>query len=128
MGTIFLYNGNANIASINTSSGAYTALSDRNKKKDFEESTLGLEAVLGLKPTLYRLKSDEDDAEKKLGFIAQEVKDFIPQAYIQQESENEDFIGLDYNSITPVLVKAIQELSEQVKQLKAEIDLLKQKA
>jgi len=126
-GTIYYWNGSANIASINTTSGAYTALSDKNKKKDFEESTLGLDAVLGLKPTLYRLKTDDDDCEKKLGFIAQEVKEFIPQAYTQTQGEVEDFIGLDYNSITPVLTKAIQELAQQVKELKAEIEILKNK-
>ena len=121
-GTIFVFNdGVGNIASINTTSGVYVPLSDRNKKKDFEESTIGLDAILGLKPTLYRIKSDSNDAEKKLGFVAQEVEEFIPQAFIRQEGEKEDFIGLDYNSITAALVKAVQEL-------KAEIDLLKQKA
>lgn len=116
-GNIYMFNGSVNIASINTSSGVYTALSDKNKKKDFEESTLGLDAVLGLKPTLYRFKTDDAGAEKKLGFIAQEVKEFIPQAYIQTQGESEDFIGLDYNSIIPVLVKAIQELTERIKTL-----------
>lgn len=115
-GTIYLYNGSANIASINTTTGVYTPLSDINKKKDFEDSTIGLNAILGLKPTLYRMK-DEEDTEKHLGFIAQEVKDFIPQAYIQTKGEKEDFIGLDYQAITATLVKAIQELEVRLKTL-----------
>jgi len=109
-GTIYLYNGAANAASINPSTGAYTALSDANKKKDFENSTIGLNAILGLKPTLYRMKS-ESNTEKHLGFIAQEVKEYIPQAYVQTE----DFIGLNYNSIIPVLVNAIKELNDKIK-------------
>ena len=36
--------------------GVYTPLSDINKKKDFEDSTIGLNAILGLKPTLYRME------------------------------------------------------------------------
>jgi len=91
-GTIFLYNGSANIASINSSTGIYTPLSDVNKKKDFEASKIGLNAILNLKPTLYRMKSDNTEGDKELGFIAQEVKEFIPQAYV----ESEDFIGLNY--------------------------------
>ncbi|MFY7886606.1 MAG: tail fiber domain-containing protein, partial [Dolichospermum sp.] len=118
-GTIFLYNGSANAASINPSTGAYTPLSDKNKKKDFEASTIGLNAILGLKPTLYRMKDEDESVEKHLGFIAQEVKEFIPQAYIQTKGENEDFIGLDDRPIIAALVKAIQEL-------KAEVDTLKQ--
>ena len=110
-GTIFLYNGAANIASINTTTGIYTALSDRNKKKDFEKSTLGLNEILNLKPTLYRINTDSENVKKQLGFIAQEVKEYIPQAYV----ESEDFIGLNYNSIIPVLVNAIKELNDKIK-------------
>ena len=89
--------------------GIYTPLSDINKKQDFEDSTIGLNAILGLKPTLYRMKN-QNNTEKHLGFIAQQVKEFIPQAYV----ENKDFIGLNYNSIVATLVKAIQELNEKL--------------
>ena len=104
-----------NIASIAYNTGIYTPLSDINKKKDFEDSTIGLNAILNLKPTLYRMKGEEN-TDKHLGFIAQEVKEFIPHAYVEQN----EFIGLNFNAITAALVKAIQEL-------KAEIDELKNK-
>jgi hypothetical protein len=114
---IYFNNSNVgDIASINGTTGAYTAISDSAKKKDFEPSTLGLNAVLGLKPTLYRMKNENDSIQKHLGFLAQEVKNYIPQAYV----ENEKMIGLDYNAIIPVLVNAIKEL-------KAEIEVLKNK-
>ena len=116
-GTVYMYNGSSNIASINTSTGAYTALSDINKKKDFEDSTIGLNAILGLKPTLYRMKS-ENGTEKHLGFIAQQVKEFIPQAYIQTKGEKEDFIGIDDRPIIAALVKGIQELKQELDTLK----------
>jgi hypothetical protein len=114
---IYLYNSAVgNIGLFAPSNGGYTALSDINKKKDFEDSTIGLNAILGLKPTLYRMKSDSNDVPKQLGFIAQEVKEFIPQAYVEQN----DFIGLNDRPIIAALVKAVQEL-------KAEIDELKNK-
>jgi hypothetical protein len=113
-GTFILTNrGVANVGAFNMSTGVYTPTSDFNKKKDFETSTIGLNAILSLKPTLYRMKS-ENDSEKHLGFIAQEVKEFIPQAYV----ESENFIGLDFNPIVATLVKAIQELKEEIDQLK----------
>jgi hypothetical protein len=109
---VYFFNGNSgsNIASISPSTGVYTPLSDINKKKDFELSTIGLKEVLQLKPTLYRMK-DEDNTEKHLGFIAQEVKEFIPQAYVEQD----EFIGLNYNAIIATLVKAVQELEARLK-------------
>jgi hypothetical protein len=116
---VFFYNGNAgaNIASISPATGVYTPLSDINKKKGFELSTIGLNAILGLKPTLYRMKSENDSTDKHLGFIAQEVKEFIPQAYVESGEGKDKFIGLDYQSITATLVKAVQELSAKIEQL-----------
>jgi hypothetical protein len=59
---------------------------------------------------------NEDNTEKHLGFIAQEVKKFIPQAYVESGVENK-FIGLNYNAIVAALVKSIQELESRIKQL-----------
>jgi hypothetical protein len=107
--------GSTTVATVDTSTGAYTATSDVNKKKDFEQSQIGLNEVLGLKPTLYRMKTEANDTDKHLGFVAQEVKEFIPQAY----QENDGFIGLDYNPIVAALVKSVQEQQAQIEELKA---------
>jgi hypothetical protein len=108
------------VSTINGTTGVYVAVSNINRKKDFEESTIGLNEILGLKPTLYRMKDDDELANKELGFIAQEVKEFIPQAYVESGKDENKFIGLNYQAITTALVKAVQEL-------KAEIDILKNK-
>lgn len=113
------------LSEISSSTGVYSALSDINKKKDFEESTIGLNAILGLKPTLYRMKTDETQGNKELGFIAQEVKEFIPQAYIENGTDNEKFIGLNFNAITAGNTKAIQELYQLVLAQEAKIEELK---
>jgi hypothetical protein len=108
--------GVANLGQFSMTTGIYTPLSDKNKKKDFEESNIGLNEVLQLKPTLYRMKTDETKGEKELGFIAQDVKGIIPSAY----QESGDFIGLNFNPIVAALTKAVQEL-------KTELDTLKNK-
>lgn len=105
-------------AQIDTS-GNYSALSDFNKKKDIALSTLGLAEVMQLKPSTFKFKDDENQIEQ-IGFIAQEVKDIIPQAYYEDAEGDDKFIGLKQTAFIPVLVKAIQEL-------KAEIETLKQK-
>lgn len=107
-----------NVSQINMANGAYTALSDINKKKDFEDSTIGLNAILNLKPKLFRMKTESNEVEKSLGFIAQEVKEFIPQAYV----EANDFIGLQDRPIIAALVKAIQEQQQQIEELKSLIN------
>jgi hypothetical protein len=118
-GQTYFYNpAVGNIATINSSSGAYTALSDVNKKKDFEESKIGLNEILKLKPKLFRFKTDYH-TEKDLGFIAQDVKEFIPQAYIENGEGNNKFIGLNQMPLIAALTKAVQELKSELDQLKA---------
>jgi hypothetical protein len=115
IGTLVLTDsGVGNVGSFNMATGIYTATSDKNKKKNFEQSNIGLEAVLNLKPTLYNMISQSDHEAKELGFIAQEVKEVIEQAYVQ----NGDFIGLNYQPIIATLVKAIQELNTKIENIK----------
>jgi len=128
-GTInYLYSGSASlnlinqadtgtIGTFNGTTGVYTATSDINKKKDFEPSTIGLNEVLQLKPTLYRMKSEDESSPKQLGFIAQEVELIIPQAYTENGEGKDKFIGLNFNPIVAALVKAIQQLSKQNEEL-----------
>ena len=125
-----LYSDGNNIVSINRSSGAYTALSDKNKKKDFEISTVGLAEVMQLQPKKFRMIDDADDAPKKLGFVAQDVENIIPEAYFEDTNEDANgvestFIGLTDRPIIAALTKAIQEQQTQIDVLQSEINNLK---
>ena len=125
----FLYSDGANKASINRTSGAYTALSDVNKKKDFEDSSVGLAAIMQLQPKKFRMLDDADDAPKYLGFVAQDVENVIPEAYVEDTSvdaggvEN-TFIGLTDRPFIAALVKAIQEQQAIIDSLTARIEAL----
>jgi hypothetical protein len=116
----------AAIGSFDKTTGIYTAVSDINKKKDFEDSLIGLNAILNLKPTLYRM-FNEENTNKHLGFIAQEVKDFIPQAYVESGENENKFIGLNFQAITTTLVKAIQDQQKIIESLIKRIELLENK-
>jgi len=124
LGTIYLFNAAANVASINPSTGVYTALSDANKKKDIAASNVGLTEILSLQPRYYRMKDQADDAPLSLGFIAQEVKDIIPAAYVENTvvdagGNEAAFIGLQDRPIIAALVKAVQELTARLAVLEA---------
>jgi len=123
----FAYN-TSDRATINQSTGAYTAVSDRNKKKDFEDSLIGLDAVMQLKPKLFRMLEDAENAPKQLGFIAQDVENVIPQAYIEEEGGmGGTFIGLQDRPFIAVLTKAIQEQQAIITDLKSRIETLEAK-
>lgn len=117
-GMTLTHSGVANVGTFNMSTGVYTTTSDLNKKKDIEVSSLGLNEVLQLIPKTYRFKTEADNSKKSIGFIAQEVKNIIPNAYSETVIDSEVFIGLEYTSFIPVLVKAVQELKAENDQLK----------
>jgi len=120
-GNLFLQqDGTSNLGQFDGTSGAYTALSDVNKKKDLEDSEIGLKEVMELHPKLYRMKEDDNDSNKHLGFIAQEVKEIIPQAYVENKVDDDKFIGLNQMPIIAALTKAIQELTAKVDKLEQE--------
>mgnify|MGYP006196276961 CR=1 FL=1 len=73
--------------------------------------------------------------DKKIGLIAQEVNQLIPEATkTTDKKKNEQGvletnelkeIRVSYVNLVPVLVKAIQEQQEQINELKAQIKSLK---
>jgi hypothetical protein len=97
-----------------SSGSTWIAASDIKRKRNFETYSLGLDAILGLQPKLYNMDFQQDEDEKQVGLVAQEVKDFIPLAY----EENNNFIGLNYNTIIVTLINAVKELKAQINELK----------
>lgn len=88
---------------------SWTTGSDLRLKNILPEQVQGLNTVLSLNPIKYTRKSIENDSIH-LGFIAQEVLPLIPEVVVGSGTE-EDMYGINYGAITPVLVKAIQELA-----------------
>ena len=92
-------------------------ISDRRLKKDIKKETLGLNFINQLMPVQYRLKSRPQT--KHHGFIAQDLKGLIDGDDDSLFQTHEDGMhGVDYMSLIGPLVKAVQELSQQVKELK----------
>ena len=96
--------------------------SDRLFKKNIEDSSYGLSEVNSLKPRRFYWKDETKSKVKQIGFIAQELEEVLPEA-VRGHEGNKSIMD---NSLIPVLTKAIQELSQQVTDLKAEVESLKQ--
>jgi hypothetical protein len=74
------------------------------------------EKLLQLVPKSYNMI--EHPTISKSGFIAQEVKEVLPNFVTGNESENE-YLGLDYNGILALTVKAMQEQQCKIKLLES---------
>jgi hypothetical protein len=117
---------NAIVGTISTNSNSLP--SDLNFKKNISNLELGLNLITKLRAVSYNHKIDDDDAALSTGFIAQEFEQSLTELgvkeneyYILQHKPNEDAkqsqYWLDYTKMIPVLVKAIQELTQKVNAL-----------
>lgn len=103
--------------------------SDKNAKKNIRYLNSALDKVMALKPVKYDIKEEiyknipQDKKERylsdKYGFIAQEVKEIIPE--IVHVEPNTGLYGLAKIDMIPFLVLAIQEQQEMIKDLQKTI-------
>jgi hypothetical protein len=100
---------NASLGANARAKGFYTN-SDRRIKKDIVDSRYGLATVLKLRPVDYHLINDITIAPQ-VGFIAQEVKELVPELVYGKEGDlaKGEILGVNYSGLAPILTKAIQE-------------------
>ena len=122
-----------------------TAPSDERMKEDIQDSTAGLDFINDLRPITFKWRMEKDipeelithvpDSEKRFkndkinhGFIAQEVKEVIDShseikdgfdMWSEDEKDGRQRVGP--GSLIPMLTKAVQELSQQVEDLKKKV-------
>tara|TARA_R100000988_G_C4002956_1_gene170382 strand:- start:196 stop:1338 length:1143 start_codon:yes stop_codon:yes gene_type:complete len=93
--------------------------SDMRFKENIKECDLGLAFIKKINPVKYNFKKDDNT---KYGIIAQEVLKTLEDVGIKESSfiktNNPDKLGADYVQFIAPLIKAVQELSQQIKDLK----------
>ena len=95
---------------------SWTSASDSRLKNIISPIDNAVDKLSTLNPVIYSWKSDDTNKEN-IGLIAQNVEAILPQVI---DITKDGFLGIRYTELVPVLVAAIQEL-------KAEIEILKQK-
>ena len=117
--------------------------SDKNLKKNIEKLNYGLSDVMKLEPVQFQWNSGEDQEGLRLGFLAQDLLDVIPDVVVTHEYDHDpndgtytkksvEKLGVRYAEIIPVLTSAIQEQQltftqqkQELKDLKYELEALK---
>jgi len=121
--------GNSSITSLRCADQTISSLSDARDKTNIEDLPIGLGFINTLRPRKFEWNT-RDGAKVGItegGFIAQEL---------QQAEEGNEWLGLvyeenpekleaSYGNLLPVLVKAVQELSEELETQKKEIAQLR---
>jgi hypothetical protein len=134
--------GNSQVATLRCNVTSISSLSDGRDKKDVEDIDVGLEFIKAVRPVKFewdrreRLQDHDEDGEpigeeiqpfagvKEYGFIAQEL-DAVVEQYGNEEyahlvhHEDEDRLEAEPFRLFPILLKAVQELSEKCDDLEA---------
>jgi hypothetical protein len=103
--------------------------SDARAKEKISPSTLGLDFVNDLNPVSYEWKAKKENKmnQTHYGIIAQEVVETLQKHGIKSMEEfggivhdggEETLYGARYQQFIPILMKAVQELSAEIKELK----------
>jgi hypothetical protein len=127
---IFWQNSNSNFYIMNGAGGVYmatnatgfTANSDERLKNINYIIENATEKLMTLRAVNFSWKSDSTNKEN-FGLIAQDVEKVLPQVIDKStlgknNSNNTEYLGVRYQELVPVLVKAIQEQQSQIEELK----------
>jgi len=102
----------------------WTVTSDKRDKTEIADVPHGLEFVNQMKPVSFKFKKSRENPEpygfKKYGFLAQDILELEGSDNVIIDNENNESLKVTNSHLIPVLVNAIKEL-------KAEIELLKNK-
>ena len=108
---------------VTNSSGIISASSDVRLKNVKHAFTTGLKAITQIHPAVYSWKSEEKEGVHTTyaGFIAQDVKEAIPEAVGQGK---DGYLTLQDRAITAALVNAIKEQQKEIEDLQQQIKQL----
>ena len=120
--------GNTSITTLRCQTTTITAISDMRDKTNIIELPIGLDFINELKPVefVWNMRDGGKIGEKDIGFIAQDLQTAqtninytIPHLVYEVNPER---LEAGQSTLIPVLVKAVQELSKQVNELKQKIN------
>jgi hypothetical protein len=122
-GYVGSFNGNVQVIGVLTA-GSVSA-SDIRAKTNIQPISNGIETIKKLNPVKFdwlQHITGNNEFEKGYGFIADDVKNVLPDLVYQRKGyQFDDFKHLEYNSFHAIAIKAIQELTEKVEKLEAQI-------
>ncbi len=123
--------GSSSVATLRCQQTSISALSDARDKDEIQDLRLGLDYIQQVRPVefVWQMRDGAVTDKKDFGFIAQEmqaVEDANDAPWVRSVLRNNpDRLEVAPAQLLPIAIKAIQELSAQVDELKAEIATMK---
>lgn len=107
-------------------SSGLTNSSDERLKSDIKDmDDKYVQIADKLKPKTFKYK-DDNSAKTNMGFVAQDLETIISELGIESDSfaplgkDKEEYMGINYIQLIPILWAKVQQLSEEIEKLKSE--------
>jgi hypothetical protein len=99
-------------AGVYLASGAtsWTAVSDERSKNIEGNLSSGLDLLRGSRVIFFKYKKDSPERQRRVGVVAQDFINKLPECV---SVGADGFYGVSYGNLTPVLIRAVQELEEK---------------
>ena len=95
-----------------------TAFSDARLKENVETIDNALDKVCAMRGVTFN-RIDNEDGGRQMGVIAQEVQDIVPEV-VKTNDDEDNTLSVSYGNMVGVLIEAIKELKQEIKELKGE--------
>jgi hypothetical protein len=103
-----------------TASGDVVAYSDARIKTNVQTIDNALDKVISMRGVTYN-RTDVDDTSEKVGVIAQEIQEVLPQVVTKDDA---GMLGVSYGNLAGVFIEAFKEQQRQIEDLKKQIEFL----
>ena len=122
-GAYVIYNSNGMGAYTTWGSTSWSFYSDARLKKDITDISdeIALEKVISLRPVNFKWKSDEDRSPCRMGLIAQEAREVIPEIVSER---SDGYQGIAYGDLVPLLISSVKQLKRDNDELREMIEKL----
>ena len=110
-------NGTGNISGTH---GTYHSASDQRLKENIITIPNALDKVTSLRGVNFTWKDPSEGTGTKMGLIAQEVEEVVPEVVHTQDTED-SMKAVEYQYLAGLFVEAIKELKEEIEELKKRI-------
>ncbi len=112
--------GASGTATLDTATGLITTSDERLKKNitDLEDTTL--DKLINVRTVNFNWINGDSD-KTNIGFLAQDLENYFPELVY---TGTDDYKGVNYANMTPILVEAIREMDLKVKDLDEKINNL----
>lgn len=114
-------------ANIDRVTGIYSALSDKNWKKNIRPLTPVLDIIRQLPVYSYNYLDSKDNDRRVIGLMAQDVQPYFPELVYQRYDRDitKPVLTMDYSGFGVLAIKAIQEQQKMIDELKKEVGAAK---